>query len=374
MKKMIILTLAVALFLSLLPMSSTMADTQLRFEINGESYTTPDGEPAPYINADNRTMVPVRFFANALDVPDAQIGWNQATQTATIQKGDRTVSIALGARIVLVNGNEVEMDTQAEIQDGRVFIPARFIAEGLGATVGWDQATQTVILTNEPVDIDFEIPGDEVFDDPDLQDMASTDRFDFVNGKLVFDHPGNGVTEAYEDYELKESLNPDINEQVKNVTKVLLDEDHYVQTIYAEFGEYPRLSIKFAISQLAAYRDNTFFSYLFYEQKGFDVQESWLHEPFSDNAAISLTVKSLWWEIEDHPYKPIYVEKLHDSLLAAFGEQTGMEIFNYVIGNYHGDRIEAKEVNVFGNIQVDYVAEGNATQSYYFTYLQGDQQ
>ncbi len=48
---------------------------------------------------------------------------------------------------VLVNGEKVEFDRQPELQNGKVMIPFRFVAEKLGATVAWEEETQTIFTS-----------------------------------------------------------------------------------------------------------------------------------------------------------------------------------------------------------------------------------
>ncbi len=48
---------------------------------------------------------------------------------------------------ILVNGQEIHPDTAAQIVDGRVLVPARFIAEPLGAKVSWDGTARAVLIT-----------------------------------------------------------------------------------------------------------------------------------------------------------------------------------------------------------------------------------
>lgn len=48
-----------------------------------------------------------------------------------------------------VNGEEVILDSPAFIENDRTYTPVRFIAETLGVTVDWDEATQQVIITKE---------------------------------------------------------------------------------------------------------------------------------------------------------------------------------------------------------------------------------
>jgi len=119
-----------------------------RFVIDGKPFAPPAGEPAPYINKDSRTMVPIRFFAEALGVPndEAHIGWYQEIRTAVISHEDRVISVRLGERHIQVNDEVVPMDTAAEIRHSRVFIPVRYIAEALDANVQWDNDNRTIII------------------------------------------------------------------------------------------------------------------------------------------------------------------------------------------------------------------------------------
>jgi hypothetical protein len=124
------------------------ASTPPSFVIDGKHFAPPEGEPEPYINKDQRTMVPIRFFAEALGVPndDSHIGWYQEIQTAVISYEDRVIAVKLGERKITVNGEAVPMDTAAEIRNSRVFIPVRYIAEALDANVQWDNENRTVII------------------------------------------------------------------------------------------------------------------------------------------------------------------------------------------------------------------------------------
>ena len=50
---------------------------------------------------------------------------------------------------VVVSGEILESDADAEIVNGRTFVPLRAIAEKLGADVDWDQETQSITLTRD---------------------------------------------------------------------------------------------------------------------------------------------------------------------------------------------------------------------------------
>jgi hypothetical protein len=50
---------------------------------------------------------------------------------------------------LIVNGQEIQTDVPPQLIDGRVMVPARFVAEPLGATVKWDEKNNSVIITSK---------------------------------------------------------------------------------------------------------------------------------------------------------------------------------------------------------------------------------
>ncbi|HHY08737.1 MAG TPA: copper amine oxidase N-terminal domain-containing protein, partial [Corynebacteriales bacterium] len=102
-------------------------------------------DTAPYIKND-RTYVPYRYLALALGVAEEDIVWDAATQKVTVTKGDNVVEATIGSTTLTVNGEAVTMDVAPEINNDRTMLPARYLAEALGAVVGWDPATRTVVF------------------------------------------------------------------------------------------------------------------------------------------------------------------------------------------------------------------------------------
>lgn len=53
-----------------------------------------------------------------------------------------TATFALAANPIklIVNGQEIQCDVPPQNINGRVLVPARFVAESLGASVTWDAA------------------------------------------------------------------------------------------------------------------------------------------------------------------------------------------------------------------------------------------
>lgn len=121
------------------------------FTINSTEYSVASGDKteiktmdvAPEIKED-RTFVPVRFLAYALGVPEEGITWNGETQEVTITKEDTIIGLTIGSNIERVNKETVEMDVAPYIKQGRTMLPAKWIAEPLGATVEWSGETKQV--------------------------------------------------------------------------------------------------------------------------------------------------------------------------------------------------------------------------------------
>ena len=138
-KKLLSFTLALIMALSV--SFTATANEALSITIDGKPVST---DVSPFIDANGRTMVPVRFISEALA---ATVDWNPDTRTVTVTKGPTVIKLVIDSRTITVGGTAATMDTSAIIRDGRTFVPVRYIAEALGLKVGWSQATRTVVLT-----------------------------------------------------------------------------------------------------------------------------------------------------------------------------------------------------------------------------------
>lgn len=97
---------------------------------------------APYIK-NARTYVPMRYLGEILG---AEVAWDDAARTVTLTKGSDVVVFTIGSTTYTVNGEAKTADVAPEIVNDRTMLPARFVAEAFGAVVGWDAATQTVLI------------------------------------------------------------------------------------------------------------------------------------------------------------------------------------------------------------------------------------
>ena len=113
--------------------------------INGIPQTL---DAAP-INRLSRTMLPVRFLANAFGVENDGISWDDATKTATLKNESTTIVVKIGEPFMTVNGEPVALDSPAIIEQSRTYLPVRAIANALGVqndNITWDAETNTAIL------------------------------------------------------------------------------------------------------------------------------------------------------------------------------------------------------------------------------------
>ncbi|MDD4334823.1 MAG: beta-propeller domain-containing protein, partial [Desulfotomaculaceae bacterium] len=94
----------------------------------------------------NRAYVPMRYLAVSLGVAEENIIWSASAQSVTLTLDEVTVTAAIGGSNMYINDRLIIMDAAPALKDNRAYLPARYIAEAFGYTVGWDQATQSVLI------------------------------------------------------------------------------------------------------------------------------------------------------------------------------------------------------------------------------------
>ncbi len=68
----------------------------------------------------------------------ASVDWDNATQTVTAQRAETRISLQIGSQKMLVNGEEKTLDVPAKLINGHTLVPARAISEAFGCDVQWD--------------------------------------------------------------------------------------------------------------------------------------------------------------------------------------------------------------------------------------------
>lgn len=113
--------------------------------VNGQPISFTGTPPA---QVQGSVLVPLRGVFEALR---ASVNYNPATRVINAQKGTTNVLLALGSTTATVNGQAQTLSQPAQTVGGTTLVPLRFVAQALGASVQWHEATSTVeIKTQDP--------------------------------------------------------------------------------------------------------------------------------------------------------------------------------------------------------------------------------
>ena len=124
--------------------NATFTAGQASYTVDGQ---TVEMDVAPFIDSNNRMLVPIRYAANAMGVSDSNIQWNGYTQTGTISGAMGVVQVTVGSTNLITSNGTITMDTVAVNTNDRIYVPVRYIANALGASVEWDPATRTATFS-----------------------------------------------------------------------------------------------------------------------------------------------------------------------------------------------------------------------------------
>lgn len=117
-------------------------DQTITVTLDGQAISFPDQDP---LEQSGRVMVPVNAILEALG---AEVTWDKTAKTVTAVLNDQTLVLQIGSSTATVNGETLDIDAPAIILNSRTLVPVRFISEGLGLTVDWDQTAAQVSLTS----------------------------------------------------------------------------------------------------------------------------------------------------------------------------------------------------------------------------------
>jgi len=136
--------LVLLLILSLTTIFSTVsfaAEPPINVVVNDSKLDFPDAQP--FVDANGRTQIPAKYIGEALG---ATVTWEVKDRKAEFTFGNKQIVLYIGKKSYLVDNQTKQMDTTAILKDGRTFVPAKYIAEALGANIKWDGPTKTVYV------------------------------------------------------------------------------------------------------------------------------------------------------------------------------------------------------------------------------------
>lgn len=139
MKKILLFTIMIILLV--INSFTVNANTDINILLNGTSVVFDETTGHPYVDENNRTMVPLRA---TMESAGFVVGYDTTAQTAIIITEYNRIEVPIGTNKVYVNNTLKENDTAAVVKNDRTYLPIRMILEAAHYTVEWDSNTKTV--------------------------------------------------------------------------------------------------------------------------------------------------------------------------------------------------------------------------------------
>ncbi len=121
------------------------AASDITILLEGKPLQYNSGYGYPFIDGNGRTQVPLRRTMEAFG---CTVSWDNVKSEAILSMGDSTVIIPVGKNYIVANGIMKQIDTAAQIKDGRIYLPIRPVVESFKGDVKWDTETMSVSITN----------------------------------------------------------------------------------------------------------------------------------------------------------------------------------------------------------------------------------
>ena len=164
MKKIISVLLVIVMYLGIIicvqadqiQQTVVMAINNPIMTVDGVNTEIDPGRGTVPVILNDRTILPVRTVVEALG---GLVEWDDGTSTATITYEDHTINLTIDSTTAYLDGEIVILDVAPIIINDRTYLPIRFIAEGFGWDVNWNESTQEVTIVKTINDVtETEVP------------------------------------------------------------------------------------------------------------------------------------------------------------------------------------------------------------------------
>ncbi|MFH5186302.1 copper amine oxidase N-terminal domain-containing protein [Paenibacillus sp. TAB 01] len=78
----------------------------------------------------------------------AEVEWDRSLEQVTLHNQRYNTILTIGQNYASVNGKTVKLDAQAVIKSDRTMVPLRAVSEGLGADVDWVDERNLAVITS----------------------------------------------------------------------------------------------------------------------------------------------------------------------------------------------------------------------------------
>ena len=81
------------------------------------------------------------------------VGWEESSQSVLLTMEDDTIKLVINSNVAYLNNNAETLDVAPTVINGRTMLPIRFVAEGFNLGVAWEDATQTISIIKNTFDV-----------------------------------------------------------------------------------------------------------------------------------------------------------------------------------------------------------------------------
>ena len=117
------------------------SNNEINILLNGKAVPFTADSGYPYVDENNRTMVPLRV---TMESAGFVVGYDPDAHTAIVITEHNRIEVPIGTNKIYTNNQLTENDTNAVVKNGRTYLPIRAVLENAGYTVEWAGDTRTV--------------------------------------------------------------------------------------------------------------------------------------------------------------------------------------------------------------------------------------
>ncbi|BBI35436.1 stalk domain-containing protein [Cohnella abietis] len=94
----------------------------------------------------NEVLIPFRELLKAMQ---ANVTWNSGKKLVTATTVTKKVQLTIGSKTAYINGKSAKLTVPARMINKSTVVPARFLAEALGATVTWNAESKLLLINTK---------------------------------------------------------------------------------------------------------------------------------------------------------------------------------------------------------------------------------
>ncbi|USB33838.1 copper amine oxidase N-terminal domain-containing protein [Paenibacillus sp. YPG26] len=113
----------------------------ISLDLNGSAVQSDD---APFLDTNGTVYVPLRLVSSMLKTV---VIWNEAAKEVSIFAPEHTIQLKPGCQSARHNGRAIQLTAPSTMKNGRIYVPLRFIAQSLGAQVGWNASKRKASIS-----------------------------------------------------------------------------------------------------------------------------------------------------------------------------------------------------------------------------------